>query len=104
MRCNSQTIVLNGTQASSGLAIPALAQDSVNMVVSNKGPDDVFIVTGPTAPTAVFPTNSVPQAGTVVLAGAIMTIAKNQRTDTYVAAICPSGDTATVYVQFGNGD
>jgi hypothetical protein len=84
-----------------------LRDDDINssrIVIDNSlGTTSVFICSGTTSQTAVYPTsNSVPSMGRVVGAGTVQTWAKDT-THKFIAGIRESG-TADVVIMVGSGE
>lgn len=96
---NENTIAMSVTSSSSASLVNVGSKP--NVMVYNAGTVPVFVKTGGSSVTAVFPTSTA-QEGTVVAPGAIMSMSKSLE-HTYLAAITSSG-TATIYVQFSGGE
>lgn len=104
MNLNIPTYTLSATTSTSAVTLLDTDVNNSSVNVCNAGAVPVFLVSGATsAPTAVFPTSAtVPINGTVVAAGAIVTLSKNT-THKYISGITASG-TASVYIQCGAGE
>lgn len=101
-RLNNQTAVLACTASSASKTLSEFnGTSTVN--IYNAGPDDVFVKTSTVAETLVFPTTSTAQDGTILPAGAYVAAGKLAQHDR-VHAICDTGNTATVYIQFNTGE
>lgn len=103
MNLNTSTYVLSATTSSSSVTLTNQDSNQSSLIIYNAGSVPVFLVSGVTAPTAVFPTSAtVPINGTVIGPGAIMTMTKNT-TDGFISGITASG-TASVYICPGAGE
>lgn len=103
MNLNTNTYVLNGTTSSSNIKLSPTDANTNSLIVYNAGPNDVMLVSGSgAAPVGVYPTNAVPQPGTVFAAGSIQTMTK-KTTDEFISGICLTG-TASVYISTGEGE
>lgn len=101
---NTPTYVLSATTASSSVTFTALdtGTKNANIVVYNDGLVPVFVVTGVTAPTAVFPTSAtVPLNGKIIPPGIEATFSREDK-HAYLSGITASG-TASVYISIGAG-
>lgn len=94
----ASTVTVSATSTTSATAFnPASGSASGNSAarVYNAGPETVFIEFGDSSVVAVATT------GMPVPAGAVEVFTTNRRA--YIACICASGKTATVYVTRGEG-
>lgn len=88
------TVKIDATSASARVALSPAFSDTIE--VSNEGTDTVFVCLGGSGVTAA--TTDYP-----VLAGQSKVIPRASAAQTYGAAICASGKTATVYFCCGKG-
>lgn len=103
MNLNSPTYVLSATTSSSSVTLTPQDTNASSVVVTNTGSVPVFLVSGTSAPTAVYPTSAtVPLNGKVIGAGVTATFTKNTG-DGYISGITSSG-TATVAISVGAGE
>lgn len=101
MKLGFPTVVAASTATSSA---KALTQTSVmNLILKNGGSNAVFVNSGPSTTTVVFPTSATGQNGAVILPGEIATYMKNNPADTHLATICDTGLSTTLYIQSGEG-
>ena len=99
----SNTYVLAGDTTSRSVTLTPEDTNQTEFEVYNAGSSAVFIVSGVTEPTAVFPTSAtVPIQGKVCAPGAILSYSKGTN-DKYISGITASG-TATVYISMGQED
>ena len=99
---NSSSGIFAVTSTSAVKAIPAKCLASKFISIYNEGPNKAFVESGISTTVSVFPTTSVEQDGTIVAAGERATVPINS-TATHIIGICAAGETATLYVQYGNG-
>lgn len=103
MNINTPTYTLSATSTSSAITFVDQDRNHASVNVYNSGTVAVFIVSGVTQPTAVFPTSATaPLAGTVIAPGAVETISKNSD-HVFISGITATG-TASVYIQCGAGE
>lgn len=72
-------------------------------VISNGGSKTAFIAFGDASVTVTGPTNGAIAGGYAILAGAIMTVSGPSIAASYIAAICLSAETTTLYISQGSG-
>lgn len=98
---NTYVIAINNTSKSATLITPDI--NTTSMIIYNGSTNPVFVVSGVTAPTAVFPTSAtVPVQGKVIGPGAETTFTKNP-THKYISAIQASAGTGNLYISVGSG-
>jgi len=69
----------------------AIGVQSKNIIFHNAGTSPVFVQTGVSGLTIVYPTTSTGQNGSIVMGGQSQNYKKNNPTDTTVYAICDTG-------------
>ncbi len=98
------TTATNGELAVTSTSKPLhLAGTGNAYLLSNGGTNPVAIAIGGSSVTVAFPTADAVGGGLVILPGAIMTVSTSAGEDSYVAAICGSGLTSTLYISQGSG-
>lgn len=94
------TAALAATQASARIPLPDPAAETVRLFVVGAG--NVFIEFGNSSVAATIPAGAA--KGSVPIAGNRETgFSLNVGKHSHIAAICPTGETATVYVTCGTG-
>lgn len=98
------------TATNGGLAVTDVAATALHLngtgnsyVVSNAGSKTAFIAIGAAAVTVAAIVLGAVGGGYPILAGAIMTVSTSAGTDSYITAICLSGETTTLYISQGSG-
>lgn len=102
---NTPTYTLSATNASSAVSFTSLDTGikDAKVIAYNSGTVPVFIVTGVTQPTAVFPTSAtVPLAGKVLAPGSVCTFVREDK-HAFLSGITSTGS-ASVYISIGNGE
>ena len=97
------TIGMNVTATSSSEALGSTAAHAGKVIrIYNAGTGIVFVATGGATVTAAIPTDGTPANGFPICPGREtgMTLQGGQ---TYIAAICPGAETATIYITQGSG-
>lgn len=101
MKIGSRTVVAASTATS---AAKALEQTNVmNLILYNGGTNPVFVNSGNSTVSVVFPTAGAGQYGTIIPPGIVATYKKNNSADTHLATICDTALTTTLYIQSGEG-
>jgi len=95
------TVVAAATAVSAAKALTNSLTQFI--ILKNAGSNAVFVNSGNSTTTVVFPTTTTGQNGAVILPGEISTYAKNNAADTHLATICDAGLTTTLYIQTGEG-
>jgi hypothetical protein len=98
---NTKTYVLTPAAASSSITFPAVPAGT-KIVVYNDSTLPAFVVSGATAPTAVFPTSGAAKEGKVVPSGAMVTFELNVN-DAYLATIQKVAGVGDLYFTVGEG-
>lgn len=101
LNSNTYTIAIDNTSKSATL----IPQDTncTSLVIYNGSDKAVFVVSGVTAPTAVFPTSAtVPLQGKVIGPGVTTTFSKNQYHG-FISAIQAVAGTGSLYIAVGSG-
>jgi len=99
---NTYTIAIDATSKSATLTQPDINTNS--LVMYNASTNPVFVVSGVTAPTAVFPTSAtVPVQGKVIAPGATVTFTKNPLHG-FISAIQASAGVGNLYISPGSGE
>lgn len=100
----------NITTATNGeLAVTAtskrlhLAGTGNNYLLSNGGTNPVAVAIGGSGVTVAYPVADAVGGGLVILPGAIMTVSTSAGEDSYVAGICNTALTSTLYISQGSG-
>lgn len=102
LNTNTYVIDIDNTNKSATL-IPQDINQSV-LIIYNGSTNSVFVVSGKTAPTAVFPTSATdPLQGKVIPPGAVVSFTKN--TDHgFISAIQATSGTGNLYISVGAGE
>lgn len=104
MNLNTNTYVIAIDNTSKTATLTPNDANQSSLILSNGSTTAVFVVSGKTAPTAVFPTSAtVPLQGKVILPGAIVTMSKNIG-DGFISAIQASAGTGNLYISPGSGE
>lgn len=102
LNTNTYVIAIDNTSKSATL-IPQDANQT-SCILYNGSTNAVFVVSGKTAPTAVFPTSAtVPLQGKVLAPGSIQTFTKNIG-DGFISAIQATSGTGSLYISLGAGE
>lgn len=103
MNLNTPTYKLSGTTSSSSVTLSPQDTLCSSLVIFNSGTVPIFLVSGVTAPTAVYPTSATaPVNGKVVGPGVTATFTKNVG-DGFISGITPSS-TADTFISAGAGE
>lgn len=102
LNTNTYTIAVDASSKSATLTPTDKAANS--LIIYNGSTTAAFVVSGETAPTAVFPTSAtVPLQGKVIAPGATVSFTK-VTTHGFVSAIQASAGTGSLYISVGVGD
>ena len=98
----SNTYKLAATATTGSITLSDSDTNCNSVVIYNEGTEDAFVTSGVGATSAVMPgSNASP--GKRIAGGATVTFQKNPRHNT-IAAICDSGQTATLWIAVGTGE
>ncbi len=105
MSISSEVYFLNAlANTSAAVTLTAASINNSNVLVYNKGTTDVFVTSGITSPTAVYPSSAtVPVLGQVIPPGQEMTYTKPIG-HIYIAGIRPDATTGSVVITVGEGE
>lgn len=102
LNSNCYVVAVDNTSKAATLTAADILQTS--WVIYNNSTLPVFVVSGVTQPTAVFPTSaSVPVAGKVIGAGMMATFKKSNN-HAFISAIQLAAGTGNLYISPGSGD
>lgn len=102
LNTNTYVIAIDNTNKSATLTSPDI--NTTSLVIYNGSTNPVFVVSGKTAPTAVFPTSaSVPLQGKVIAPGVTTTFTKDPYHG-FISAIQASAGTGSLYISVGSGE
>ncbi len=102
LNTNTYTIAVDASSKSATLTPTDKAANS--LIIYNGSTTAAFVVSGETAPTAVFPTSAtVPLQGKVIAPGATVSFTK-VTTHGFVSAIQASAGTGSLYISVGAGE
>lgn len=91
------------SDSSSSISLTKSYGPNAKAIFYNGSDQDVFVVSGVTAPTAVFPTSeSTPVKGKIIPAGSVMTF-KLPQDDLFISCIQASAGTGSLFVGIGEG-
>lgn len=101
---SAQYVLASLSTASAAVTVEEIYKSISRVIVDNTaGSSPVFVVSGRTSPTAVFPSSAtVASVGSVVGAGTVQTYMKDPNHN-FIAAIRQSG-TADLYIKLTQGD
>jgi hypothetical protein len=103
MNLNANTYEATVGTSSVGFTLTYEDTPSAYIIIHNSGTTPVFVLSGLTAPTAVFPTSATaPLDGAIIGAGSTQTYYKNL-THGFLAAIRGSGS-GDIYITVGSGE
>jgi hypothetical protein len=104
MNVNTNTYVIAVDNTNKSATLTPQDTNQSKLIIYNGSTTAAFVVSGKTAPTAVFPTSAtVPLQGKVVGPGAIVTFSKN--TDHgFISAIQATSGTGNLYISPGSGE
>lgn len=98
------------TATNAGIAVTQVASTPLHLdgvgntyILSNTGTKTAFVAIGGAGVTVDVIVNGAVGGGYPIPGGAIETISVTDGTDSYVTAICLSGETTTLYVSQGSG-
>lgn len=99
---NTYVIAVDNTSKSATLTSPDI--NAASLVIYNGSTNPAFVVSGTSAPTAVFPTSAtVPVQGKVIAPGATVLFSKNVRHG-FISAIQATSGTGSLYISVGSGE
>lgn len=99
---NSAALAVTDTSTATPIQVKGALNNATQRMVYNAGPNDCFLANGASNVAAVVPVAGTPANGTPIPAGAVMTL--SYPPNTYFAAICATGKTATLYLVPGEGN
>lgn len=105
MALGSETYILAAlANTSAAVTLTAPSTANKNVILTNLGTTSVFVTSGVTSPTAVYPTSaSVPVAGQVLGPG-VMTSFSKPVGHAFIAAIRPSATAGDLVITVGEGE
>ena len=104
MNLNTNTYVIAIDNTSKSATLTPADTNTNSLVMYNGSTTAVFVVSGFTAPTAVFPTSAtVPLQGKVIGPGVTTTFTKNT-TVGFISAIQATSGTGSLYISPGAGE
>lgn len=86
-----------------GTLLSSTTGGAPQVLIYNAGPDIVYVELGGTSVTATVPTSAGTGSMPVPAYFTVPAFTRDPLTHTSVAAICESGQTATVYISVGTG-
>lgn len=102
LNTNTYVIAIDNTNKTATLTAPDI--NTTSCVIYNGSTNPVFVVSGVTAPTAVFPTSAtVPIQGKVIAPGATVSFTKRSR-EGFFSAIQGTSGTGNLYISVGSGE
>lgn len=94
------TAKIAATQTTSQATLPTVGN---NVIIYNAGPNTAYVSIGNTSVTATVPTTAGTGSMPVPIGFYAFTISRSADIDVTVAAICDTGNTASIYFSVGNG-
>lgn len=102
LNSNTYTIAVDNTNKTATLTAPDI--NTTSCVIYNGSTNAAFVVSGETAPTAVFPTSAtVPIQGKVIAPGATVLFSKGVKHG-FISAIQATSGTGSLYISVGSGE